>query len=309
MSRTISSDQDDVQRYELTNFIWLQDRQSTLDAAASLRRSVEETDYRIAQVETLDGWCAVCKKQTIFTVNIGATFNGRPNLREGLRCQHCKLNNRQRLLLLALHEEFDARHTNPVGAILESTTRLFRNVHKRWPLIIGSEFLGDSRSPGKIYGWSTHWWRMRRSRHESITKLSYETNSLDAIVHSDILEHVYQTKLALTESYRALKKGGVMIFTAPFFIDLDVSVLRGRQLNDGSLERLEPDEYHGDGLHAGGVYTFHNFGWSFFEAIGEAGFSKVELGLNYAPDKGFTSSDPPTLHQWSMLPILFRALK
>ena len=280
-----------------------------LDAAASLRQSVAETDYRIAQARTLDGWCAACKRQTVFTVNTGATFDGRPNLREGLRCRYCRLNNRQRLLLLALHEEFDAGHVEPAGAMLESATRLFKNVHKRWPHIIGSEFLGESHSPGRKYTWSSHRWRIRRTRHESITNLSYETNSLDAVLHSDVLEHVYQTKFALAESYRVLKNKGVTIFTVPFFMNVDESVLRGRQLEDGSLERLEPDEYHGDGLRTGGVYTFHNFGWSFFETIREAGFGKVEIGLNYAPHQGFTSSDPPTLHQWSMLPVLFRAMK
>jgi SAM-dependent methyltransferase len=280
-----------------------------LTAAASLRQSVAETDYRIAQVGVLDGWCAVCKRQTTFTVNTGATFDGRPNLREGLRCRHCKLSNRQRLLLLALQEEFDKNHMEPTGVILESTTRLSKFVHKRWPLIVGSEFLGDGHISGKKYWWATHWWRLRHTRHESITNLSYETNSLNIIAHSDVLEHVYQTRIAFQESYRVLKKGGTTIFTVPFFIDLNDSILRGRQLRDGSLEKLEPDEYHGDGLRAGGVYTFHNFGWSFFEAIRDVGFSDVEVGLNYAPNQGFTSSDPPALHQWSMLPILFRATK
>jgi SAM-dependent methyltransferase len=280
-----------------------------LNAAASLRQSVAERDYSVAQSETMAGRCDVCQRCTVFTVNTGATFDGRPNLREGLRCQHCKLNNRQRLLLLALQEEFGLDCPEPVGAILESTTRLFKAVHKRWPLIIGSEYLRENCSPGRKYWWSTSRWRMRRSRHESITNLSYGTDSLDIVIHTDVFEHVYQTKLALSECYRALKKGGTMIFTAPFFIDLNESILRGRQLEDGSLERLQPDEYHGDGLRVLGVYTFHNFGWNFFDAIREAGFAEVEIGLNYAPDRGFTSSDPPELHPWSMLPILFRASK
>lgn len=293
----------------MANFIWFRDHQSMLDAAASLRQSVAEIDYKIAQAKVFNGWCAVCKRQTAFTVNTGATFDGRPNLREGLRCQHCKLSNRQRLLLLALQEELGRNHMDPAGAILESTTRLSKLVHKRWPLIAGSEFLGEEYISGKKYWWSTRWWRPRHTRHESITNLSYETNSLNVIAHSDVLEHVYQIRIALLESYRVLKEGGAMIFTAPFFMDLNESILRGRQLKNGSLEKLEPDEYHGDGLRAGGVYTFHNFGWSFLEAIRDVGFKNVEVGLNYAPNQGFTSSDPPTLHQWSMLPILFRATK
>ncbi|MFC5435960.1 methyltransferase domain-containing protein [Rhodanobacter umsongensis] len=288
---------------------WFQNQESFTVAAKGMQKAIAQWDIPIAEAAFVNGHCPTCDRQTLFEVNPGAMFAERPNLREGLRCSHCKLTARQRLIMLAMQQEIDSLASPLRGAMLEQTTRLYRVAHARWRWIVGSEYLGDDHVGGGQYWWSTHWWRWRHTRHESITSFSYASHSIDLLAHSDILEHVYDTKQALRECSRILRKGGVMLFTAPFFADRHDSILRGRLQDDGQIKHLEPPEYHGDGMARGGIYTFHNFGWDFFELLRESGFTRVEIGLCHAPDEGLTSADPAAEQPWRMLPLLFRAVK
>lgn len=288
---------------------WFPSRQRFTVAAQDLREAIVQRDSRIAEAAFVDGHCPVCDRPTVFEVNTGAMFAERPNLREGLRCRHCRLTARQRLLLLAMQEEIGGLAEPLRGAMLEQTTRLYRVAHARWRWLVGSEYLGDDRVGGRQYWWSTRWWRWRRTRHESITAFSWPAHSLGLLVHSDVLEHVGDTGQALRECSRVLRKGGVMLFTVPFFASRDNSILRGRVQPNGRIEHLEPPEYHGDGITRGGIYTFHNFGWDFFELLRDAGFDRVEIGLCHAPDHGLTTADPAGDPAWCMLPLLFRAVK
>lgn len=293
----------------MTHIQWFQDRESFIAAAAALQDVVAQCDKRIAESSFVNGHCPVCDRSTAFEVNTGAMFADRPNLREGLRCGHCKLTARQRLVLLAMQWEIGDKRSRSRIALLERTTRLYRAAYARWPRLTGSEYLGDQRVGGQHYWWSTRWWRWRRTRHESITAFSYASHSLDLLVHSDVLEHVYDTKQALLECARVLRTGGVMLFTAPFFANQHHSILRGRPLDGGRIEHLQPPEYHGDGMARGGIYTFHNFGWDFFEMLRASNFRRVEIGLCHASDEGLTAADPTGDPAWALLPILFRATK
>jgi SAM-dependent methyltransferase len=293
----------------MANIQWFESRKDFDAAMAQMQDVIARLDTPIAKAESVQGRCPACDRPTVFQVNTGATFADRPNLREGLRCEHCLLTARQRLIFAATQKEIGDPPKPLRGLMLEKTTRLYRFAHARWSWLTGSEYLGDNHVSGRQYWWSTHWWRWRRTRHESITSFSYASDSLDLLVHSDVLEHVYDTRQAMLECARVLHAGGVMLFTAPFFTHRDRSLLRGRPLDDGSIEHFEAPEYHGDGLARGGIYTFHHFGWDLFDTLRKAGFSRVEIGLCHAPEEGLTSADPMGGPESNLPPILFRAVK
>ena len=53
------------------------------------------------------------------------------------------------------------------------------------------------------------------------TNLPYENNEFDVVVADQVLEHVCNNpQKVFSESYRVLKKGGVIIFTSPFFYNI-----------------------------------------------------------------------------------------
>lgn len=291
----------------MTQIRWFADRDSFIAAASGQQDAIALLDRPMVASPVASGYCTTCVRVSVFEA--GGTPGDYPNLRERLCCRRCGLTTRQRLVYLALGEEIGSRGGALRGALLEQSTRLYRMAHIRWPWLVGSEFLGPDRVSGRSYLWSTHWWRWRRTRHESITSFSYAPQSLDLLAHSDVLEHVYDTGTALSECVRVLRRGGAMLFTVPFTVGNRASVMRGRPLSDGGIEHIEPPEYHGDGIRHGGIYTFHTFGWDLFDRMREAGFARVEIGFCHAPDEGFTASNPGAEHAWMGLPILFRATR
>ncbi len=253
-------------------------------------------------------YCDICKTtRDDCATSSGASFDGRPNLREGMICSGCRLNARQRLLLMALLESAPAGVATK-GALLERLSRLYRRTRHAYPNVTGSEFLDVTKKSGRHYLWfgqGRSRFLPRFIRQESITALSFPTGSLDFIAHSDVLEHVHDTRQALLECKRVLRPGGVCIFTAPFFTAIDKTVIRGTIDDKGVLVELEPTELHGDGIHGAGAYTFYNFGWDFFDLASDI-FGDVEIGWLHDPRQGFFYADSVP-SAWNMGPIVFRA--
>ncbi len=72
-------------------------------------------------------------------------------------------------------------------------------------------------------------------------KLPFEDNSLDTIFNSHLIEHIYQRKIDffLKESFRVLKKGGVLITATPTY----TKIIDGLYGNDHSKKRLIFDNH------------------------------------------------------------------
>lgn len=101
-----------------------------------------------------------------------------------------------------------------------------------------------------------------------IHKLPYSDNSFDLIIHSDTLEHVKDSQLALHECWRVLKNGGSLFYTIP--------IIYGRL----TIRRdLLSNSYHGSQHESQGedfkVYT--EYGADFWVEIIKAGFNKISL--------------------------------
>ena len=254
------------------------------------------------------GHCDACGLATLFAVPGGAAFDDRPNLREGLRCPRCRMSARQRMLFSAFAATVPAG-SDVQGAVLERWSPLFHAIRRRNRRATGSEYLSPAHRGGRRYLWHppSRPWRARIARHESITALSYADASQDFVVHSDVLEHVADTGGALRECRRVMRPGAAMLFTAPFFPRNAATVVRAALSGDGEIVPLLPPEYHGDGVHAGGIFTFYNFGWDLFGAM-RAVFTRVEVGIAHDPGRGLLPADSVD-HPANMPAIVFRAFR
>lgn len=279
---------------------WYVHETELMAALARYQPAMDAGDAWVEAQERLEGYCSVCASRTSFEVCTGVMLGVHPSLREGLRCPGCGLVNRNRLLFDAITDTPLAHPT--AGLALEATTPLFARLQQRLPWMEGSEYFGPEHQAGARVPFQG-----RLVQHQSITGLGHPDASLDLLVHNDVLEHVEDTARALAECRRVLRPGGACVFTMPFFPYRGHTLLRGRQREDGSIEHIEPPEYHGDGLRSEGIYTFHHFGIDFIGKVRGAGFARVEIGMDFDVFRGYTTNNHRYGDQALMPPIVFRA--
>ena len=249
--------------------------------------------------ETIDGYCVFCQAQTTFDVGAEPTGGEWKNLREGLLCR-CGMNARMRMTVRVLEEvltRIDVRR----AAVLERLTPLFPHLAARVPGLIGCEFLGPDVPLGAtvdLHG--------RQTRNENMHALSFADGSLDLLMHFDVLEHVPDASLGLREARRVLADDGLMMFTCPFFHELDHDIVRARLLPDGSVEHLMQKAYHGNPLTDEGSLVYIHPSLELFDRLADAGFGRVHAVIRYDPLEGIVSngSPYPDGHMW---PITFVA--
>ncbi|MCR4317523.1 MAG: class I SAM-dependent methyltransferase [Planctomycetes bacterium] len=168
--------------------------------------------------------------------------------------------------------------------------------------LTGCEYLGGDRTPGGTYEFQG-----ADVRHENLLALSFQDETFDLVFHGDVLEHVPDYRKALRECARVLRKGGVLVFTVPYF-DIPAHIERARMNADGSILEILPAVYHGNPISEKGSLVFMQHGRPLLDDILDSGFVKAEIGFNYDPFQGFVSNNNPTPegHMW---PIVFRAWK
>lgn len=278
------------------------------EVTAAVSHSIDflrRIDADIGSRKSFEGFCVLCGEIRTMTVSGGALFGPDVNLREGMVCQSCGLSSRSRLLYMALRRTFPS---DANVALLEAFSPLATYVASVMPNSISSEYKGRGAEPGKEYlfevpGAS----EPLRATHQDLMSLGFPNGSLAGIVHNDVLEHVPDAKSALTECHRVLKKGGVALFTMPWFPWLEHTLVRGVLNDDGTIEDYLPAELHGDPLSADGVYTFYNFGADIHGILQRAGFADIAYGLCYDPFAGFVSNNYRYGKDFLTLPIVIRA--
>lgn len=85
-------------------------------------------------------------------------------------------------------------------------------------------------------------------------------------MHFDVLEHVPDMDQALRECWRILRPGGWMLFSCPFYEELESTIVRAR-LVDGALEHVLEPCYHGNPVDGGGALVFSQPGWDLWERV------------------------------------------
>lgn len=101
-----------------------------------------------------------------------------------------------------------------------------------------------------------------------IQSLPYGNNSMDLVVHSDTLEHIENSDLALKECFRVLKPGGTLFYTIPIIYG---RLTRRRNSLSNSYHGSQ-DESQGEDYK---VRT--EYGADFWTEIINAGFKEITL--------------------------------
>lgn len=202
--------------------------------------------------------------QTVeFLVDFKYSQPGEVNWRERVVCPVTGLNNRMRATVHLFDIEMDV-YPDMVVYLTEQVTPTFRYFSQKFRHAIGSEFLGNTVPLGQ----------MNRDgvKNEDLCSLTFPSESVDAIVSLDVLEHVPQYTDAFRECHRCLRPGGKLMWSAPFLPGSQKNVIRARIGEGGVIQHILEPEYHGDPMTPGGVLCFTHFGWEVFEELKVAGF-------------------------------------
>lgn len=220
--------------------------------------------------------CSVCGKLSLMLVD-------HDNFREGCLCSTCHSFNRQRQIahvicrsfrpgFKSLHEFSGAAdiavYNTETGGTLHAALCTMKHY-------VCSEYFGESYQSGKM---------VNGKMHQDLMHLSFEDNSFDLVISTDVLEHVPDPYQAHREIYRVLKQGGRHIFTVPFYQE-DVLDETRSTVDEGFLtHHLEP-LYHIDPLRNEGILVFNIFSIEMLVKLRKIGFQANMIQL-YKPVLG-----------------------
>ena len=244
-----------------------------------------------AQAGRLAFYCAVCRKVR------HCSANDDWNMRNGIVCSACGHGGRQRHAFSVIEALLGEGHF-PRRVIFEEVTPFKALLDQRFGAFRGSEYLGPDKQGGKAYQHAG-----RVVVHEDIGAASLQSESVDMVVTMDVLEHVPDLAIALTECWRILRKGGVHVMTVPFY-DQKASVRRAA-IVDGRLVHLLPAQFHGNPVSEDGALVFTEPGIDLLDQIREAGFDmQMSLGANLEHGLLPDGNSTPEAHCWNIVFVL-----
>lgn len=281
--------------------VWCHTRDEFDQLTASLDPWRQHVERTLLQVPASTGYCRACARSVVLSTGPDPAPGEWKNLLEGMSCPGCGLNGRMRLCLQVVEEELLGMQVKQT-AILERITPLFPHLAKRIPGLVGCEFVG----PG-LRGGSLHKVQGIEVRHENFMALSFADNSLDLLLHFDVLEHVPDATVALQNAFRVLKPGGKTVFSCPFYHNLPHNLVRA-VMENGEIKHLLPACYHGNPMSGDGSLVYVHPTWDIIDTLNAIGFSDVRIGLSYNPVEGTVSNGCPYEdgHTWPVVLVAQR---
>lgn len=243
----------------------------------------------------LSGQCNVCGKKSRFFYTDPALW------REQLTCEHCRTASRYRSIARGLRavKELTAQNAQSLAKLSNNSGGVRLRVYDTQPPFYYAPCaypLPDL----KAKGWIDVELSQYKPKHpmgvrlaqgvsnQNLECLTFEDESFDLVITSDVMGNVRLDDRAHREIYRILKPGGIYLFTVPHDFSWEKTLTRV-QVSDPDdpskdVHLLEP-EYHGDtnSDEEGGVLAYRAYGKDIETYLTELGF-EVEYGReNYEP--------------------------
>jgi SAM-dependent methyltransferase len=204
------------------------------------------------------------------------------NPREAGPCLSCGASNRNRQMAHIVRKEFGLGESAPLrlpDEVVVYNTESTGAVHaqlKNSGQYIFSEYFGHEFKGGEL---------VNGVRHEDLQNLSFQDQTLDLVLSSDVMEHMPDPYRAHSEIFRALKPGGKHIFTVPYDPGSPTDDCRA-VLQGDEVRLLKPALYHGDPVRPDeGVLVWFIFGREMSQKLQAIGF-EVQTLMLHAPKKG-----------------------
>ncbi|WP_442577942.1 class I SAM-dependent methyltransferase [Mesorhizobium sp. ASY16-5R] len=230
--------------------------------------------------EEYEGNCNICGTHNRFK-------RENPRTRETFLCTMCRGSLRYRAQADAILREYAGDDVSTIGTLIQSEP--FKPLALYEPGIVGP-FRRFFRSMPQ-YKQSFYWDDVAEGAMrdgmvcQNLEKLTYDDQSFDLIVSSDVFEHIRRPFQAFAEVRRVLKQGGRHIFSIPANDGLRYDTVSRVDTSSDDDVLLLPAVYHGNGTAGGRSLVYTDFGSDVVDKLGDIGLSTQIF--YYSPAPGF----------------------
>lgn len=244
------------------------------DDLSTLSQLEHQAEQALSKEEsvTLSGYCWPAQSNSRFLMDNLYQHQGQPNFRERLVCEKTGFINRIRG---AIHvfEQFCKPNKNDGVYLTEQLSPLYQWLVKNYPNSVGSEFVTASIWRNKIRFKIKLF--PRKLNHQDLTDLTYPDEHFNFVLSFDCFEHIPDYTQALSEIFRVLKPKGQLLFSVPFDVNADNTLVRASVDEQGeTIFHVEP-EYHGNPMSKEGSLSYYTFGWDLLDTLKSVGFSEA----------------------------------
>ena len=226
-----------------------------------------QTETAQFEADAYDDSCAVCGVRQLFV-------RDRLAIRESYRCNACKALLREREQASVLVSLFGRGRYGSVAELCSDSA--FKNLAIYEPGTAGPLRRYLRALPG--YRQSAFYADRERASatadipHETLEALTFEDESFDLVLSSDILEHVRRPLVAFQEIRRVLRPGGVNLFTVPLQEPLRAKTVWRVDTSGDTDEFPLPRHFHGDGR-GGRSLVYVDFGRDLLGMLEQVGYA------------------------------------
>ena len=128
-------------------------------------------------------------------------------------------------------------------------------------------------------------------RFENLENLTYKDNFFDLALINDIYEHVSSFEKALRETYRVLKKDGILLASFPIDLSSEKTLNLAENIDEEIIYHTKP-VYHDDPLNPEtGSLCYRIFGWDVIKQCRDIGFKKSSFVFVSSLKHGIIGND------------------
>jgi SAM-dependent methyltransferase len=211
--------------------------------------------------------CTVCGSTETFEF-----FGGSP--RESFNCPKCKSSLRYREQAKSIVSLYgNNRYASFSELVLDPN---FKRLNIFEPGVTGPfrKYFNDFDNYHQSFYWEDL--QLGKSRdgiqNQDLMNLTYEDDTFDLIITSDIFEHVRKPFLGFEEIYRVLQPGGIHVFSIPAHHPMRKKTHFRVDTSGPEDIHIDPPNYHGDGK-GGKSLVYVDYGLDFINHLNDIGFN------------------------------------
>jgi len=199
------------------------------------------------------GYCPICDR--------AAEFRAYSDwYRDSYICTGCMTVPRERALMSVMQEQFPHWRALAIHESSPAARGVSTKLAKEAPGYIATHY-DPLMQPGTFHsdGW----------RCENLEAQTFASEIFDLVITQDVIEHIFEPKLAFKEIARTLRPGGAHIATTPLVRGKNPSRARARR-NGIEIEHLLEPQYHCNPIDAAGSLVTHDWGYDIAQIIDDA---------------------------------------